>query len=195
MDYFVGMSRDAFQAHLYSTTRERIEETTVGAAILRTNTAGNPEILLLKRGPSEEHCLYTMPGGKVRDTNASIYTELARLVAKETQFTVKSILSTLPSFRYTSTKSGSRRLLLEFSSDGRDKTNSVKRRVIQSNYIIDTEEDDMDLLSKESREATGGWFDATAVEELPMPTEMRDVVSWALGQPIQHRKVRRSFAC
>lgn len=171
---FLGITRGAFQAHLNSTNRAPAEKTTVGAAILRLNSAGKREILLLKRNANETYFpnMYEIPGGKVDDNDASIEAGLAREVAEETHLTTTAVLSALLPFHYTTQKK------IQDLSSGQEKV--IRRSVVQLSYVVSIEGDGAEFQVNEWEHSTGGWFDANAAREVPMTREMRNLVSQAL---------------
>ncbi|TKW58742.1 hypothetical protein CTA1_3197 [Colletotrichum tanaceti] len=168
---FLSMSRDEVRLHVSSNGSPPVDKVTVGAAILRHGTSG-PSVLLLKRNPDEEYYpgVFEMPGGKVDATDSSVRDAIIREVAEETQLTVLDVAAPLSHISYTTEK-------LVKSPTGEDTI--IKRRALQLSYVVTVEGTDFRV--NEEEHSMGIWATRDSLDQIPITSEMRALVSEVLG--------------
>ena len=114
--YFLDLTGTEAQRHIDSSAEPPIQKVTVGAAVLRHNSQGDAQILLLKRS-AHEKCypnVFEMPGGKV-DTGETLRAALTREVNEKSGLVVSRILKPFATFNYTTTKTVNEEVLRRYA--------------------------------------------------------------------------------
>lgn len=162
----LNMSKTAFQAQK-ARIGEVYDKIVVGAAIFRHNAT----VLLLKRSSNDDYYpgIFELPSGKVDDDDITIKAELVREVKEETGLDVLSVLQELKPMVYTTEKT--------VVINGRNEL--VRKRAIQLNYVVDVDEGEVVLDSKEHSEFV--WAMEEDLEALRVTAEMKIVVREAFA--------------
>ncbi|KAF6810056.1 MutT family protein [Colletotrichum musicola] len=168
---FLPLSRDEVRMHASPGGSPKFDKVTVGAAILRHGTAGS-NVLLLQRNPDEKYYpnVFEIPGGKVDATDSTVRDAVIREVAEETQLRVLDITASLSRMEYITEK-------LEKSPNGDDKI--IKRRALQLSYVVTVEGTDFHV--NEEEHSMGTWASRDSLDEIPITSEMKALVSEVLG--------------
>ncbi|KAM0341862.1 hypothetical protein ACHAPU_009798 [Fusarium lateritium] len=155
-----------------STAADKI---TIRAAIIRTDQRGTKRILFLKRTAHEVYYpgVFEIPGGNVDDTDLSIRDAITREVKEETGLTVVKVLSPLAPFTYIAEKKIEHGTFLQ----------TIQKTALQLSYLVQTEEDDGELVVNPSEYSEGLWVNFEELYSVEMTNEMRKLVSEAFKGP------------
>ena len=162
----------ACKAHISSTSPEPIDKITVGAAIIRLD-GSVPRVLLLKRIDQEKYHpgMFELPGGKVEETDETIFQTVIREVIEETLLIVLEVIAPLQPIRYITEKKVADATGCEFP---------LRRRTVQLNYIVRVKDNSTNFFPNPEEHSAGVWAGVQDLKELPMTEEMRSLVLEAL---------------
>ncbi|KAF5530384.1 hypothetical protein FMEXI_13580 [Fusarium mexicanum] len=165
---FLGMSKADIQTWaLSSPIYQPADKITVGAAIIREDNKGNKHILILKRAAHEAYYpgVFEIPGGKVNETDPSIYDAISREVAEETGLTILKVVSSLKPFSYTTEK--------QVGQGPSIKT--IRKVALQLSYLVQVQQGE-DFIVNLNEHSEGVWITADKLHTIPMTEEMRKLV-------------------
>ena len=158
----------------------------VAAAIFQPN-ATTHRILLLKRSPAERLFSHhwEIPGGKVDDTDKTIWDALKREVKEETGL----------SFKESAITYGERGFEWALGEDGKDDAlgdmdKDESKMALELNFIVEDEELPTEVKLDPEEHLESLWAGEKEVAELKMTPEMREVVENAFAI----LKLRKRFA-
>ena len=178
-------SKSAFlAAHLFPSGKP-YTSLIVAAAIFQPN-ATTHKILLLKRSPAEKLFSHhwEIPGGKVDDTDKTIWHALKREVKEETGLDFKESAITY----------GERGFEWALGEDGADETlgdiKDESKMALELNFIVESEELPTEVKLDPEEHLESLWADEKDVMAMKMTPEMRGVVENAFAI----LKLRKRFA-
>ena len=143
------------------------DKVVIGALIIKSDTKGNPGILMLKRAAHETIYpnIFEIPGGKVEDSDATILDAVKREVLEETGMEVAEVVGAVRSFDYALEK--------EVLDDTGSET-LVWYTSLQLNFVCQVAKHNLTVNREEHSE--GNFVSRSELSELEVTKQMRAVV-------------------